>query len=192
MSLGDHIRLMERQWDLLSKRKSRSKSFKSADLSHLHVRRPKISIEYPHRGKRYRDGILALLQNKRGEGLISRPTSDTGADVHPHKKSPPISRRNRGAAVFSVLCRAVYYVAEREGFEPSVKFDPHTRFPVVLLQPTRTSLRNGQFFLNRCSSEMAERVGFEPTVPEGTAVFETARVSHCRTSPQQPTYHVSL
>ena len=30
---------------------------------------------------------------------------------------------------------------------------------------------------------MAERVGFEPTVPEGTTVFETARFNHSRTSP---------
>ena len=28
-----------------------------------------------------------------------------------------------------------------------------------------------------------ERVGFEPTVPEGTTVFETVRFNHSRTSP---------
>ena len=30
---------------------------------------------------------------------------------------------------------------------------------------------------------LAERVGFEPTVPEGTTVFETVRFNHSRTSP---------
>ena len=30
---------------------------------------------------------------------------------------------------------------------------------------------------------VAERVGFEPTVPCGTTVFETARIGHSRTSP---------
>ena len=33
-------------------------------------------------------------------------------------------------------------------------------------------------------TEMAERVGFEPTVPEGTTVFETARINHSRISPR--------
>ncbi len=32
---------------------------------------------------------------------------------------------------------------------------------------------------------MAERVGFEPTVPYGTTVFETARFGRSRTSPHQ-------
>jgi hypothetical protein len=31
---------------------------------------------------------------------------------------------------------------------------------------------------------MAERVGFEPTVPYGTTVFETARFGRSRTSPR--------
>ena len=30
---------------------------------------------------------------------------------------------------------------------------------------------------------MAERVGFEPTVPFGTAVFKTATINHSDTSP---------
>ena len=30
---------------------------------------------------------------------------------------------------------------------------------------------------------VAERVGFEPTLPCGTTVFETARFGHSRTSP---------
>ena len=30
---------------------------------------------------------------------------------------------------------------------------------------------------------VAERVGFEPTVPFGTTVFETVRIGHSRTSP---------
>ena len=31
---------------------------------------------------------------------------------------------------------------------------------------------------------VAERVGFEPTVPFGTTVFETVRIGHSRTSPR--------
>ena len=33
------------------------------------------------------------------------------------------------------------------------------------------------------SMEKTERVGFEPTVPGGTTVFETVRFNHSRTSP---------
>ena len=32
-----------------------------------------------------------------------------------------------------------------------------------------------------CSESTTERVGFEPTVPEGTTVFETVRFNHSRT-----------
>ena len=53
-------------------------------------------------------------------------------------------------------------MAEREGFEPSVEFDLHTHLAGEHLQPTRSSLL--------CPAEqdqhinMAEEVGFEPTV----------------------------
>ncbi len=46
------------------------------------------------------------------------------------------------------------FMAEREGFEPSVEFDPHTRLAGEHHRPARSSLRN----------IVAEEVGFEPTV----------------------------
>ncbi len=45
-------------------------------------------------------------------------------------------------------------VAEREGFEPSVECNPHTRLAGEHHRPARSSLR----------SSLAEGVGFEPTV----------------------------
>ncbi len=50
-------------------------------------------------------------------------------------------------------------VAEREGFEPSVEYNPHTRLAGEHHRPTRSSLHNWSDIL--C---MAEGVGFEPTV----------------------------
>jgi hypothetical protein len=37
--------------------------------------------------------------------------------------------------------------------------------------------------IDQFAMTMAERVGFEPTVPEGTTVFETAPFDHSGTSP---------
>lgn len=51
------------------------------------------------------------------------------------------------------------FVAEREGFEPSVEYKPHTRLAGEHHRPTRSSLHNwSDTFI------MAEGVGFEPTV----------------------------
>ena len=41
-------------------------------------------------------------------------------------------------------------------------------------------------------AKVAERVGFEPTVPEGTTVFETARINHSRISPHLTRYFGSV
>ena len=42
---------------------------------------------------------------------------------------------------------ATQNLAEREGFEPSVPlFERYTRFPVALLQPARTSLRESRLW----------------------------------------------
>ncbi len=48
-------------------------------------------------------------------------------------------------------------MAEREGFEPSVECDPHTRLAGEHHQPARSSLRRMVTVL------LAEEVGFEPT-----------------------------
>ena len=50
------------------------------------------------------------------------------------------------------------YVAEREGFEPSVEYNPHTRLAGEHHRPTRSSLQSRQCWF------LAEGVGFEPTV----------------------------
>jgi hypothetical protein len=71
-------------------------------------------------------------------------------------------------------------LAEREGFEPSVPFlRRYTRFPVALLRPTRTSLRNRTFAFDDAMFYLAERVGFEPTCPafNGTSRFRVDPVT---------------
>ncbi len=40
-------------------------------------------------------------------------------------------------------------MAEREGFEPSVEFSPHTRLAGERLQPARPSLQNAEFDIAR-------------------------------------------
>lgn len=52
-------------------------------------------------------------------------------------------------------------MAEREGFEPSVEYDPHTRLAGEHHRPARSSLL---YFAQHLMSELAEEVGFEPTV----------------------------
>ena len=47
-------------------------------------------------------------------------------------------------------------MAEREGFEPSVEYNPHTRLAGEHHRPARSSLRS-------VPKKMAEEVGFEPT-----------------------------
>ena len=93
-------------------------------------------------------------------------------------------------------------LAERVGFEPTIQFPvygtsnaaPSAARPPLHTWPLRRSsiveirLRCypvGQITRppGRVKHGMAERVGFEPTVPYGTTVFETARIGHSRTSP---------
>ena len=52
----------------------------------------------------------------------------------------------RNALVSAKVLRELR-VAERVGFEPTNRFYPVTRFPVVLLRPTRTSLRAACYLL---------------------------------------------
>jgi hypothetical protein len=72
-------------------------------------------------------------------------------------------------------------MAEREGFEPSVEVSSHTRLAGERLQPTRPSLQ-----LNF----LAEGVGFEPTVPLGTAIFKTAALNHSAIPPANRFYMI--
>ena len=65
-------------------------------------------------------------------------------------------------------------LAEREGFEPSVKFYPHTRLAGAHLQPTRSPLRTDNFFWRRMRDSNPQ--GQSP------AVFKTA-VLPIRTKP---------
>ncbi len=59
----------------------------------------------------------------------------------------------------------LFWRRERDS-NPRCRFWQHTRFPVVLLQPARTSLREQLSSLfNGLSGYLAERVGFEPTIP---------------------------
>ncbi len=57
---------------------------------------------------------------------------------------------------------ALKKLAEREGFEPSVEYNPHTRLAGEHHRPTRSSLRKKNTVIYY-SCDMAEGVGFEPT-----------------------------
>ena len=61
------------------------------------------------------------------------------------KKKSPTVNNNDGA----------YIMAEREGFEPSVEYNPHTRLAGEHHRPARSSLQVINY--------LAEGVGFEPT-----------------------------
>ena len=60
---------------------------------------------------------------------------------------------------------AFHFLAEREGFEPSVEFNPHTRLAGEHHRPARSSLHYPAKREHHIkTSIMAEEVGFEPTV----------------------------
>ncbi len=60
------------------------------------------------------------------------------------------------------MIRAAFQcMAEREGFEPSVEYDPHTRLAGEHHRPARSSLL---YLEQHVMSTLAEEVGFEPTV----------------------------
>ncbi len=114
----------------------------------------------------------------------------------------------------SKLRNSIQIMAERVGFEPTepVKGSQHfqccqfnhsctfpklkifNRIRLILNSDVDAFSQIGRCFLvilskkhRRCNwlIDMAERVGFEPTVPvKGTTIFETARFNHSRTSPE--------
>ena len=57
-----------------------------------------------------------------------------------------------------------YYMAEKEGFEPSVEYNPHTRLAGEHHRPARSSLLNLNLVKQERNIKVAEEVGFEPTV----------------------------
>ena len=67
-------------------------------------------------------------------------------------------------------------MAEKEGFEPSVEFNPHTHLAGEHLQP-----------LGHLSAYkiLAEEVGFEPTDACTSTVFKTAAFDHSATPPRK-------
>ena len=69
--------------------------------------------------------------------------------------------KERAIKKAALLSRAAFqFLAEREGFEPSVEFNPHTRLAGEHHRPARSSL----LYLAKQKHIMAEEVGFEPTV----------------------------
>jgi hypothetical protein len=71
--------------------------------------------------------------------------------------------------------RSERFVAEREGFEPSMELSPHTRLAGERLQPARPSLRNP-------ANAQNDEPGCEPAVlnnPSGT-VSRPANANPCR------------
>src|SRR4030042_3581637 len=85
---------------------------------------------------------------------------------------PPIRRRLRFE---SPGLRPLKIMAEREGFEPSVRFYPYNRLAGGCLQPTRPPLRSCLI--------VAAGEGFEPTEARASAVFKTAALSHSALPP---------
>ena len=78
-------------------------------------------------------------------------------------------------------------MAEREGFEPSRGLAPPYRFskptPSATWVPLQTDVLYRISPLLTNSFDLAERVGFEPTVSFPTMVFKTIAIDHSATSP---------
>jgi hypothetical protein len=98
----------------------------------------------------------------------------------------------------------IVFMAEREGFEPSVELSPHTRLAGERLQPARPSLRRIyqlclleaiskdskfthfeilKWLLTTQAQNLAEGVGFEPTELLHSTVFKTAAFDHSAIPP---------
>ena len=73
------------------------------------------------------------------------------------------------------------YMAEREGFEPSVRFYPYNRLAGGCLQPTRPPLPRDVFPGDRF---LAEGAGFEPAGRCRPAVFKTAALNRSAIPPR--------
>ena len=71
-------------------------------------------------------------------------------------------------------------MAEREGFEPSVRFYPYNRLAGGCLQPYSAT---SPAFCRPNEYAMAEGVGFEPTEACASAVFKTAALSRSAIPP---------
>ncbi len=104
------------------------------------------------------------------------PLSKSGAPERIRTSDPQI----RSLVLYPTELRAHCRLAEREGFEPSVGF-PLRRFSKPVPSATRPSLL--KTICSAPGAEMAEEVGFEPTVPFGTTVFKTAALNHSATPP---------
>ncbi len=69
------------------------------------------------------------------------------------------------------------------GFEPTVHLSAYTHLAGEHLQPLgHLSVIYGT--QNQVQCNLAEGVGFEPTVPFGTAVFKTAALNHSAIPPK--------
>lgn len=77
-----------------------------------------------------------------------------------------MKQREKRAIKKAALTRraAFQFLAEREGFEPSVEFDPHTRLAGEHHRPARSSLLSLVYVQQERNLKVAEEVGFEPTV----------------------------
>ncbi len=76
-------------------------------------------------------------------------------------------RTTRAIKKAALTRRAAFqFMAEREGFEPSVEFNPHTRLAGEHHRPARSSLLSLVEHLVEQERiiNVAEEVGFEPTV----------------------------
>ena len=73
---------------------------------------------------------------------------------------------------------------EKEGFEPSRRYQRPTPFPGEPLQPLGYFSKQLTFILRVVTDfSVAEKVGFEPTVGLTTPVFKTGTINHSDTSP---------
>ena len=85
------------------------------------------------------------------------------------------------------------YMAESEGFEPSRRFHAYTissRAPSAARTTLRVETYKNGYEIK--TKYMAERVGFEPTVPCGTLDFESSTFDLSDTSPLIAVKHCQL
>ena len=76
------------------------------------------------------EGSVSDGDKKRTVGIVCRPTNLSGKPNVPRSFKIITERARR-------IWPWVFYLSEREGFEPSVRFNPYTHFPGVLFKPLR-------------------------------------------------------